>query len=92
MVALGDKIVASVSGPSADFLISMNGTSFEETSRVLLDGRITWGPRSDGKNIYVQTDDGKLRTYDASCKSTRPAIELPKGKPLDEIRSSTANC
>ncbi len=86
MVAVGDKIVGSVSGPSADFLISMDSTSLQETSRALLDGRIIWGPRTDSKNVYVQTDDGKLRTYDAMGKSTRPAIDLPKGKPLDEIK------
>ncbi len=38
MVAVGEKITASVSGPSADILVYMDANSLEESARVLLDG------------------------------------------------------
>jgi len=83
---VGSSIAASISGPSADFLVCYDSNSLEETARVLLDGRIDWGPYSAGETIFLQTDDGLLRGYDATGKSVIPGILLPKGQALPGVK------
>jgi hypothetical protein len=76
---VGEMIVGSTSGPAADFLVGFDATSLEEKVRVLLDGRITWGPFAAGDRIVLQTDDGMLRTYDTTGKAVVEPVALDPG-------------
>jgi len=83
---VGDSIVASISGPSADFLVFYNVDSLEETARVLMDARISWGPYSAGETVFLKTDDGMLRGYDAAGKAVMAAVPLPDGRVLPGVK------
>lgn len=82
---VGNKMIAAASGPSADFLIGRDLATLEESSRMLLDGRVVWGPMAAGDVCLVQTDDSRIRAFDEAGKQ-RFEIEalqgLPIGKPL----------
>lgn len=83
---VGDKIVGSTSGPAADFLLAFNAESLAETTRVLLDGRITWGPFAAGDRVVLQTDDGMLRTFDSSGKAVAPPVALDAGPLIPGVK------
>ncbi len=80
LATIGDTIVGSSSGPSADFLVCIDGESLAEKSRVLLDGRIVWGPFPAGEMVLLQTDDGMLRGFDSAGKPKMSPLQLPPGQ------------
>ncbi len=78
---VGDTMVASISGPAADFVVGYDLGSLEEKFRTLLNGRISWGPVSAGEFCLLQTDDSVLRAL-ASDGSQKFEIKLPAGLPV----------
>jgi outer membrane protein assembly factor BamB len=87
LAGIGNTVIGSSSGPSADFLIGFSTDSLEETTRFLLDGRITWGPYAAGDRVLLQTDDRMLRAYDATGKSMAPPVELPQGLIIPGVKN-----
>mgnify|MGYP003333755747 FL=1 len=63
---VGNVMLASTAGPAADSLVGFDLSNLSETFRVLLNGRIIWGPMAAGDVALVKTDDGKIRGYRAS--------------------------
>ncbi len=87
MVNLAESIIATSSGPSADFLLVFDSTSLEEKARTLLDGRITWGPLVSGDIALLQTDDKMLRGFDAAGKPAMTPVALPSGDVVPSVRT-----
>ncbi len=86
---VGDAYVATVSGPSSDFLIGYNQAALDQKFRQVLDGRAVWGPvaatRGDEKLAVVKTDDGRLRLFTDAGKPAG-SIEMPStSDPVGEI-------
>jgi outer membrane protein assembly factor BamB len=86
LCVIGEKIVGSASGPSADFLVCFDANSLAETARVLLDGRITWGPFAAEDRVVLQTDDGVLRTYDSAGKVVAEPVSLDPGQLVPGVK------
>ncbi len=80
---VGGTMIAAVSGPAADFLTGRDLKSLEETFRVLLDGRVVWGPMAAGNHSLLMTDDGQIRAYDDAGKQ-HFEFAIPAGAPIGE--------
>lgn len=81
---VGGTWIAATSGQSADFLVGFEMASLNEKFKILLEGRIVWGPESpqgssDGPCL-IQTDDQKLRAYAADGKEMF-SVAVPAGEP-----------
>ena len=76
--AIGSTMVATASGPAADFLVGYNLVSLEETFRQLLDGRVLWGPHAAAGRVWVRTDDGQLHAVDETG-GVQLSVDLPEG-------------
>ena len=86
---VADAYVATVSGPSSDFLIGFDQASLKQKFRQVLDGRVVWGPvavtRGDQRLAVVKTDDGRLRLFSAAGEAVG-TIEMPStSDPVGEI-------
>ena len=79
--AVDDKLLATVHGPSADFLVGHDLLGLDQTFKVLLDGRVNWGPVTAGNFALLRTDDSMLRAFGSDGKQLF-AVEVPKGKPV----------
>jgi outer membrane protein assembly factor BamB len=76
-----DTIIGTTAGPAADFLIGFEMATLERTFKLLLNGRVTWGPVAAGDVCLIQTDDGMLRGFGADGKQ-RFESDLPEGEPV----------
>ncbi len=88
---VGNQMVAAASGPAADFLIGRDLASLDESFRMLLDGRVVWGPMAAGDVCLVQTNDGVIHAFDSTGKQ-KYEFESPEGTPVGKpltIASST---
>ncbi len=72
--AVRDVVIASVAGPAADFVVGHDLTSLDEKFKVLLEGRINWGPVAAGEYCLLRTDDSVMRAFDADGNQK---FELP---------------
>ncbi len=86
MAGVGDSIIATAGGASADLLLTFDTATLEESARVLLDGRVSWGPFAAGDLAVLQTDDGMLRGYDASGKAAMTPVMLLKGELVRNVK------
>jgi outer membrane protein assembly factor BamB len=86
LAGIGETVVGSISGPAADYLVCYDANSLAESAKVLLDGRITWGPYSAGDRVVLQTDDGMLRAYDASGKAVTSPLKLDQGQLVPGVK------
>ncbi len=80
---VGDTMIASTSGPAADFVVGIEMASLNEKFKTLLDGRVIWGPVSAGEIGLLQTGDNMLRGFSADG-TEKFEIELPPGAPVGE--------
>ena len=78
---LNNTLIASTSGPAADFLVGFEMIGLKESFKTLLGGRITWGPLVAGDVCLLQTDDSVLRAFDAAGKQ-KFELKLPAGSPV----------
>jgi outer membrane protein assembly factor BamB len=78
-----DAIIGTTAGPAADFLVGFEMATLERKFKLLLNGRVTWGPVEAGDVCLVQTDDGKLRAFGADGMQ-RFESELPNGQPVGQ--------
>ncbi|TWU34512.1 outer membrane protein assembly factor BamB family protein [Novipirellula artificiosorum] len=81
VAAVGDTLVATVAGPSADFVVGHSFADLSETFKILLDGRSVWGPVAANDYCVLVTNDSVLRAFGADGKQ-RFELELPKGEPV----------
>lgn len=81
IAAVGDTLLATTSGPSADFIVSHELLSLNEKKKSLLEGRVVWGPYSVGGLALLQTDDSVLRAINAECEQ-QFSLEVPPGLPV----------
>ncbi|WP_372721393.1 PQQ-binding-like beta-propeller repeat protein [Novipirellula sp.] len=80
--AVGSNLMASVAGPAADFVVGHDLTSLDEKFKVLLNGRINWGPVIAGDSSeygLLRTDDSVLRAFDADGKQ-KFELPVPEGE------------
>lgn len=85
---IGDTLFATSAGPAADFLLSFDAGSLSPKEKRLLDGRVTWGPRSAGDLVLLRTDDGKLRAFNSSGQP-KFDLELPAGVMVDGLTQTS---
>ncbi|MFG0263116.1 MAG: serine/threonine protein kinase, partial [Novipirellula sp. JB048] len=78
--AIGEVMIAAVAGPAADFVVGHDLTSLDEKFKVLLDGRINWGPVAAGEYCLLRTDDSVLRAFDAEGQQ-RFELPIPEDEP-----------
>lgn len=76
---VGNAMVASFAGPAADSLIGFDLSNLNEVFRMLLNGRINWGPMSAGELALVRTDDGVLHGFKTDGTSVFE-VEVPDGE------------
>jgi hypothetical protein len=76
-----DTIIGTTAGPAADFLIGFEMATLERQFKLLLNGRVTWGPVAAGDVCLIQTDDGMLRGFGADGMQ-RFESDLPEGEPV----------
>ncbi len=76
---VADTMIATTSGPAADFIVGFEMVSLNEKFKTLLEGRVTWGPVSADDLALLQTDDGMLRGIDANGNQ-KFAVEVAQGK------------
>ena len=62
---VGDTLIATTSGPAADFIVGFEMVSLNESFKTLLGGRVVWGPVAAGNLCLLQTDDSTLRGFAA---------------------------
>ena len=81
--AVADTMVATTSGPAADFVIGFEMVSLNEKFKTLLEGRVVWGPVGVGELGLLQTDDGNLRGF-AADGTQKFEVPVPAGLPVGE--------
>ena len=75
---VGNTMIASNAGPAADFIVGYDLASLNETFRILLNGRINWGPAAAEELALIRTDDSVLRGYQ-SDGTARFEVKIPDG-------------
>ncbi|TWU08002.1 outer membrane protein assembly factor BamB family protein [Stieleria varia] len=83
VAGVGNVFIGATSGPAADFMVGYEMNGLKEKFRVLLDGRVTWGPVAAGDIAMVMTADNMLRGITVDGK-VRFSVQMPKGKPVGE--------
>ncbi|MGI9469909.1 MAG: PQQ-binding-like beta-propeller repeat protein [Rubripirellula sp.] len=83
IAGVGDTLVGTTAGPSADFIVGMEMVSLDEKFKTLLNGRVVWGPVSAGELCLFKTDDSKLRGIDADGAQLFE-VDIPKGSPIGQ--------
>ncbi|MEM0927321.1 MAG: PQQ-binding-like beta-propeller repeat protein, partial [Planctomycetota bacterium] len=83
LAAVGSTVMAATSGPASDFVIGHNITTLKEQFKVLLDGRVIWGPANAGQVGILLTDDQMLRGIRTDGTEAF-AVSVPQGLPVGE--------
>ncbi|MEO1614482.1 MAG: PQQ-binding-like beta-propeller repeat protein [Planctomycetota bacterium] len=83
LAGVGTTVMAATSGPASDFVIGRNITTLKEQFKLLLDGRVIWGPAPAGDVGLILTDDKVLRGIDTSGKQSF-AVSVPEGLPVGD--------
>lgn len=80
---VGDTMIATTSGPAADFIVGFELATLNEKFKMLLDGRVVWGPVAAADLCLLRTDDSQLRGF-AADGTQKFAVELPAGVPAGQ--------
>jgi outer membrane protein assembly factor BamB len=80
---VADTMIATTTGPAADYLVGFDMTSLDETFKTLLEGRVAWGPVAAGDLALIQTEDSMLRGF-AADGTQKFEVKLPAGRPVGE--------
>ncbi|WP_417732896.1 PQQ-binding-like beta-propeller repeat protein [Rosistilla oblonga] len=83
LTIVGDQVLAIASGPSADMLLTFDSNSLKAGTELLLEGRVTWGPKTIDSVALVATDNQKLTAFDSTGKAVWQ-VDLPAGKPVGD--------
>lgn len=80
---VGQTMIATSSGPAADFVVGYDLAGLEQRFKTLLDSHVVWGPVAAGEFCLLQTDDSVLRAFDEDGEQ-RFEVPLPEGQPVGE--------
>ncbi len=76
---VGKVIVGSIDGPSADYIVGHSVDSLDETFKVLLEGRINYGPiQASDQFCLIRTNDSVLRAIGEDGKQVFE-VPIPEG-------------
>ncbi|MCM2373327.1 outer membrane protein assembly factor BamB family protein [Aporhodopirellula aestuarii] len=91
-IGVGGAFIGGVNGPAADFLVGHDEETLDEKFKLLLDGRIEWGPvlgktDSGDELALLITNDSVLRAYDSDGGQVFQTPMPTKGLPVDKVVS-----